>query len=119
MGRVGRVGPGTISFCPYVCVFHIHVVHRSIMLGFLRRHDLTTALAATEGRLTTVEAQTASAVMRAEELHEMTERLIKRYDARRQRSERDCDDDLEEIDVDNVSERVLARRNANRGLNVL
>lgn len=85
------------------------------MLGFLRRHDLTTALATVEARLTTMEAQVESATMRAHELHEMTTRLVKRFETRIQREkEADCEDCPDAATIDDTTDRVTARRQARR-----
>lgn len=86
------------------------------MLGFLTRHDLTTALATVEARLTTVEARAASSVARAEELHELTSRLIKRYEMRQQRAEREDCVDCPEDEMSPITERIMRRRGKRNGL---
>jgi len=82
------------------------------MFGFLRRHDLTTAIAEVEAAVTTMEAKVETAVMRSEELHELTTRLIKRFETRMQREKEKAPCMDEERDT--VTERVQSRRKQGR-----
>jgi hypothetical protein len=87
------------------------------MFGFIRENDLVTHKAVISARLKAIETTSAQSQLRCEELHEMTSRLIKRFETRQQRSkekEGDWPDDDQPGGLDSVTARVMARRGNRR-----